>query len=255
MKHLLLISLVLTFLSAGATACENIDKAAALCGKEIFAVERAGLEASAERCQFWSCMKRVGCSSDAVNEILASCSGQEKLAEALMSSNEAGVAATPVASPCSKKIKGNKREVQLWLLQAAMDVYFNRRHETYSEEPVPRWVGIADRVCPPAVPKTSDCSSTVTWVYWTAFGNGTDFLNNWDWVNGWTGSLKLYGRQVNATVADLEIGDLCFYYHPMHHVAIYVGGGRVVSHGMDPVGHYPWDYAPVDYCRRYLDLP
>ena len=38
----------------------------------------------------------------------------------------------------------------------------------------------------------------------------------------------------------------------MHHVAIYVGEGKVVSHGMDPVGWLAFDYAPIDYARRYL---
>jgi cell wall-associated NlpC family hydrolase len=60
------------------------------------------------------------------------------------------------------------------------------------------------------------------------------------------------GGNTSVTPAELEIGDLIFYYHPMHHVSIYVGEGRVISHGMDPVGWLSFDYAPIDYARRYL---
>ncbi len=107
-------------------------------------------------------------------------------------------------------------------------------------------------MCPKKSPPYSDCSSTVTWIYWTLFGNGPDFMNGEQWGAGYTGTLDKHGINVGANTADLAIGDLCFYYHPMHHVAVYVGGGKVVSHGTDPVGYNAWDYAPVDFCRRYI---
>lgn len=157
-------------------------------------------------------------------------------------------------SPCHVHHKGewSLQAMQHYLHQVAMDVYNKRASETYSEDMVQRWDGISGHVCPPAVPRYSDCSSMVTWVYWTLFGQGGDFMNGENWKGGYTGSLDQFGRQVPANVNDLQVGDLCFYYTPMHHVAIYVGGGMVVSHGMDPVGYYAWDYAPVDFCRRYL---
>jgi len=77
-------------------------------------------------------------------------------------------------------------------------------------------------------------------------------LNGENWSAGYTGTLIEHGRNVDVDEASLKVGDLCFYYHPMHHVAIYVGGGMVVTHGMDPVGYYKYTYAPLDYCRRYL---
>jgi len=35
------------------------------------------------------------------------------------------------------------------------------------------------------------------------------------------------GRQI--AVADLQPGDLVFYYSPIHHVGIYIGGGMIVN--------------------------
>jgi len=40
-----------------------------------------------------------------------------------------------------------------------------------------------------------------------------------------------YGRHVSSS--DLQPGDLVFYYSPIHHVAIYIGGGRIV-HAANP---------------------
>ena len=131
--------------------------------------------------------------------------------------------------------------------------YEDRGNEHYSEDKNLRWYGIDHHICPlpgHVAPKYSDCSSFVTWIYWTIFGKGPDFLNGEHWKSGYTGTLKSHGA--NVSVDALQVGDLCFYYHPMHHVAIYVGGGRVISHGADPVGHYSLHYAPLDYCRRYI---
>ncbi len=36
-----------------------------------------------------------------------------------------------------------------------------------------------------------------------------------------------YGRAVAR--ADLEPGDLVFYFSPIHHVGIYIGGGKMVN--------------------------
>ena len=166
----------------------------------------------------------------------------------------AGIVACP--SPCANAtLHLSPHEVRARLKQVAMDGYTGRAHEHYSENMTLRWTGIHDHVCPPNVPTYSDCSSFVTWVYWTLFGAGTDFLNGERWAAGYTGTLKAHGRAVvpGANATNLLPGDLCFYYHPMHHVAMYVGNAKVVTHGFDPVGHFPWDYAPVDYCRRYIE--
>ena len=163
------------------------------------------------------------------------------------------------ASPCGNVTHYlTVPEVRAYLYKVAMEGYAARSHEHYSENMTKRWTGIHEHICPPQIPVYSDCSSFVTWIYWTLFGNGVDFLNGEQWGAGYTGTLKVHGKAVDPAVnatkypTGLAVGDLCFYYHPMHHVAIYVGDGKVVTHGMDPVGHYAWDYAPVDYCRRYV---
>jgi cell wall-associated NlpC family hydrolase len=147
--------------------------------------------------------------------------------------------------------KWTRAEVKHKLHHVAMVVYRDRNKEHYTEGDK-RWSGIQHNVCPPHAPPYSDCSSTVTWIYWTVFGKGKDFLNGEDWKAGYTGTLDKHGTRVGIKVDDLQVGDLCFYYHPMHHVAIYVGGGKVVSHGADPVGYYPVHYAPTDFCIRYI---
>ena len=161
----------------------------------------------------------------------------------------------PPASPCRDHTGDWSKTRAHQLLHAAAWVGYLQRANEHYDEGAQRWSGITGRVCPAQsgrAPTYSDCSAFVTWIYWTVFGNGPDFLNNEGWRAGYTGSLIQHGRSVPANTGALQVGDLCFYYHPMHHVAIYVGGGMIVSHGMDPVGYYQWDYAPVDYCRRYL---
>jgi cell wall-associated NlpC family hydrolase len=148
--------------------------------------------------------------------------------------------------------KWDVENIRALLYSFSMDIFAGRFNETYTEDMNKRWDGINNGVCAPAVPRYSDCSSTVTWIYWNLFGNGNDFMNGENWTAGYTGTLVAHGTQVSADESSLKVGDLCFYYHPMHHVAIYVGGGMVVSHGMDPVGYYAWNYAPVDSCRRYI---
>ena len=39
-----------------------------------------------------------------------------------------------------------------------------------------------------------------------------------------------------APVADLQPGDLVFYYSPFHHVGIYIGGGMIVNAENPSVG-------------------
>jgi cell wall-associated NlpC family hydrolase len=91
--------------------------------------------------------------------------------------------------------------------------------------------GVRERIRPPAVPRWEDCSSFATWLYWLADapdpnGRGYDGF-------GYTGTLCRQGRRVS--ILELQPGDLVFYGRgaPWGHVAIYVGGGKVVSHGSE----------------------
>jgi len=137
------------------------------------------------------------------------------------------------------------------LYTAAMALYNNRAHEHYTQGPS-RWVGITDGVRPPNAPSYSDCSSATTWMYWTVFGSGPDFLNNQNWRAGYTGSMSGRGRSVSCS--SMQIGDLAFYGKPtISHVAMSIGGGRVVSHGSDPVGLYSYNYrSDLNQCRTYF---
>jgi len=138
---------------------------------------------------------------------------------------------------------------------------FNLRYDQqYSEDSVARWVGINDRICPMNVPATSDCSSFVTWIYWTMFGNGPDILNGEGWSAGYTGTLWDHGTLVSD--GNFVVGDICIYgtSYPFDHAAIYLGGGYVISHGTDSDSAANWKVGVNDFgsglplagCRRYV---
>ena len=132
-----------------------------------------------------------------------------------------------VASPClADKTQWDPAQIQQHLRSVALDLYADRSREHYSENMTLRWEGIADKMCPPRLPGYSDCSSFVTYIYWTLFGDGPDFMNGENWTGGSTRSLKTHGVPVgqgdntSVTPDKLLVGDLLFYYHPMHHVAM-----------------------------------
>eukprot|EP00331_Platyophrya_macrostoma_P025780 CAMPEP_0176443066 /NCGR_PEP_ID=MMETSP0127-20121128/22198_1 /TAXON_ID=938130 /ORGANISM="Platyophrya macrostoma, Strain WH" /LENGTH=261 /DNA_ID=CAMNT_0017828217 /DNA_START=26 /DNA_END=811 /DNA_ORIENTATION=+ len=261
MRHLVFITLlvglaVTASLGTTSAACPSYEAAVNYCHSVI------GMTSSHTPCEFWSCVTEY-CGEPFVRETQQKhCYRRPNIQVPTRNSKlPSSVAlqltplsdATPaVASPCGGGSGAkNATEIRHWLLDAAMNVYYDRNSEHYTEGDQ-RWSGITGNVCPPSAPPYSDCSSTVTWIYWTLFGNGPDFMNQEAWKAGYTGTLDQNGRNVTISTAHLAIGDLCFYYTPMHHVAMYVGGGMVVSHGMDPVGYYPYNYAPIDFCRRYI---
>jgi len=136
------------------------------------------------------------------------------------------------------------------LYTAAMALYNNRASEHYTQGSS-RWIGITDGVRPPSAPTYSDCSAAATWCYWTVFGSGPDFLNGQNWRAGYTGTMSSRGRSTGCST--MQIGDLAFYGNPISHVAISIGNGKVVSHGSDPVGLYPYNYrSDLNSCRTYL---
>jgi len=133
---------------------------------------------------------------------------------------------------------------------AAMAIYNQRAHEHYTQGSS-RWSGITGHVRPPSAPTYSDCSSSTTWAYWTVFGNGPDLLNGQNWAAGYTGSMSTRGT--STPCSSMTMGDLAFYGHPISHVAISVGGGKVVSHGSDPAGLYSYNYrSDLNQCRSYI---
>jgi cell wall-associated NlpC family hydrolase len=137
------------------------------------------------------------------------------------------------------------------VVRAAHALYDQRKYETYSQSAT-RWSGISGHVCPPKAPPHSDCSSAVTWAYWTVFGNGVDFINGQHWGAGYTGTQVDHGKLTSSP----KPGDLVFYgksRSAISHVAMYVGDGKVISHGSDPVSWVDKNYrSDLQFIKTYL---
>eukprot|EP00808_Paulinella_micropora_P031300 g10143.t1 len=90
-----------------------------------------------------------------------------------------------------------------------------------------RWSGIDLHICPGGdrVIPWADCSSLVTWVYWTAFGKGPDFVNAKNWRAG-TADVETL-----VPVSKAVPGDIFLHGNPIWHVTMYMGNGKVLSHG------------------------
>lgn len=108
----------------------------------------------------------------------------------------------------------------------------------YSQGP-DRWEGINHHLIAShgQYPKHGDCSSTATWVLWNAlyvpFGV-KDVVNGEHWQAGYTGTMLQCGKEVRYE-RSLRVGDLVIYGSgaPGEHVAMYLGGGKVGSHGSE----------------------
>lgn len=132
--------------------------------------------------------------------------------------------------------------------QACFFYYSERDDIGYSQSrPIPT---VYHGIRPPQIPRYLDCSGLAITVYWVAgelaalgARNGTGYGNTW--------SLASYGTLISSD--DLRPADLVFYGSDLGHVAIYVGDGRVVSHGSWPGPLLlPWNYRGVHSCRSYL---
>ena len=138
------------------------------------------------------------------------------------------------------------------IVSAAMWAVNSKHFIHYSQSPS-RWSGIHNHVCPfSKVPPTADCSSFVTWLYWSAFGKGKDFLNGQNWSAGYTGTMGNHGTAVS--VAHARPGDVVLYGSaPYHHATLYVGNNHVVSFGADgPAKLLPINYRSDYHVRSYL---
>jgi NlpC/P60 family len=121
-----------------------------------------------------------------------------------------------------------------------------------------RWYAIRNRIHANEgqYPIWADCSAFVTWCYWdaTRLYRLSDFVNGAGWRAGFTGTMVRHGRIVQP--GNLLTGDSIFYGGPWSrptHVAIYVGNGRVISHGSESgplLLHYA--YRPINHCRRFI---
>lgn len=104
-----------------------------------------------------------------------------------------------------------------------------------------RWEGIDNRCShmKNTYPKHCDCSSTATWMLWDAIARTYhvhDIVNHANWKAGYTGTMYKSGKAVKHD-SNLKIGDLIFYGTQAggipEHVAVYIGGGLVFSHGSE----------------------
>jgi len=151
------------------------------------------------------------------------------------------------AGPCSK-VKPTRQGIA----DAAMWAYNSKKHITYSQSPS-RWSGISQRVCPYSkVPPIADCSSFVSWLFWSAFGNGKDFLNGQSWKAGYTGTMGSHGKSVS--LAQARPGDVVLYGNaPYSHATLYVGKNKVVSFGKNgPAQLLAINYRTPYHIRSYL---
>jgi hypothetical protein len=131
----------------------------------------------------------------------------------------------------------------------------------YTQGPT-RWAGINYKltITKGQYPRRCDCSSTSHWMLWDAMARPygvRDLVSHLAWQGGWTGSMYQNGKRV-VHDENLKIGDQIFYGDQgggiPEHVATYVGGGKVFSHGSEG-GPYILD---LDYrkdrrmSRRYI---
>ncbi len=105
---------------------------------------------------------------------------------------------------------------------------------------------------------TWDCSTFGTVCYKVAKLPDPNYgVNSSRQYDGWgyTGTLIQHGQSINSLA--MKVGDLVFYgwdyYRNPTHVAVYIGDGRVVSHGSEPGPMVlPWNYRGVHSIRTYI---
>jgi hypothetical protein len=106
------------------------------------------------------------------------------------------------------------------------------------------------------VGRFEDCSSFATWCLWHGLDHfrKPDIVNGQDFKAGWTGSMLEHGERVSR--AEILRADLVFYGNDagvINHVAIYIGGGMVISHGSEPGPRkLRMDYRTIVQIRRYI---
>jgi NlpC/P60 family len=126
------------------------------------------------------------------------------------------------------------------LIARAARVMVQHKNEISYSQRLDRMVGIRNEltITKGEFPRTCDCSSTAKWMLWDAMARPyevRDLVSHQNWVGGgWTGNMYMNGKRV-VHDANLKVGDLIYYGNQgggvPEHVAVYIGGGMVFSHG------------------------
>lgn len=123
-----------------------------------------------------------------------------------------------------------------------------------------RWEGISRhlKAWRGQFPKHADCSAFATWCLWQGLSHYgvRDVVNGANWRYGYTGTMVKHGKHVTHE-SNIMRGDLALYGDPFGgtgHVAICIGGGKVISFGSEAGPflldlHYRSDLREV---RRYI---
>lgn len=148
------------------------------------------------------------------------------------------------------------------LIARAAHTMVTHKNEIHYSQKADRWEGIRTglSITHGRFPRHCDCSSTQSWLMWDSLHRPygvRDLVNRQNWLAGYTGTMYTHGKGVIHD-KNLKIGDAIFYGDQgggiPEHVATYVGGGMVFSHGSEG-GPY---ILPLDYrsdrrmSRRYI---
>jgi peptidoglycan hydrolase-like protein with peptidoglycan-binding domain len=123
------------------------------------------------------------------------------------------------------KIRGARHKIV-----ATAFVGYRHKEALHYTQDARRMEGVRQKIKPPRHPAWEDCSSFATWCYWAAGAPDPNGLGYNGF--GYTGTQVQHGK----TTSTPRPGDLVFYGGGTvpSHVAVYVGNGKVVSHGSEP---------------------
>jgi hypothetical protein len=115
------------------------------------------------------------------------------------------------------------------IVRAAIYVSQHRAAIHYTQSSL-RMQGISQGIRLPGFPRYADCSSLCCWFYWLvgalALVGGA----------GYTGTQIQHGRRISESQiqpADLVFYGGWFFWSAPTHVAVYIGAGKIVSHGSE----------------------
>ena len=151
-----------------------------------------------------------------------------------------------------------RRELARELVAEGACLVLEHASEMHYTQGPRRWEGIDRdlRAWRGEFPRYADCSALVTWILWQGLGHFrvADVVNGANWHAGFISTLLSHGRALGRG-EPIRLGDLAFYFPGgVHHVAVYIGGGKVVSHGTsDGPAKLTLDYrSDLHSIRRYI---